>query len=293
MNQKKLVMGTRASKLALWQADHVRAQLALRWGCQAEIKKITTKGDLIQDRSLSQIGGKGLFLKEIEDELLSGTIDFAVHSMKDVPYDMPENLELAAILKRADPSDALVSRNNIPIQALPKGAVIGTSSLRRMVQLKNKFPHLVFKDLRGNVDTRLKKLDDGLYDAVVLASAGLMRLGLSDRISQRLDIVSSVGQGAMGIECCSGRPDLVRLLQGIEDNATAAAVHLERCYSRMIKGTCQTPMGCLVRADTADSQRFVLKCFKANPDGSDYFEKEISGAWCDGEKLVKEMLGVC
>ncbi|OVE81776.1 hydroxymethylbilane synthase [bacterium K02(2017)] len=287
----QIIIGTRASKLALWQAHHVKDLIESQLKIPVQIKKISTKGDQIQDRSLMEIGGKGLFLKEIEEELLADQIDIAVHSMKDVPYDLTAGLEIVAILARADSSDAFVCNQFNQIQDLPDKAVVGTSSLRRMLQLQKQYPHLKFKDLRGNVDTRLKKLDNGEFDAIILASAGLIRLGWESRIAQRLDIVSAVGQGAVGIEINSKRQEIKGLMKRLNHVHTEKIVTLERVFSKLIEGTCQTPMGCHVVANETDDHFFKLICFRANPDGSDYNEHELTGKWDDGERLLKELIG--
>ncbi len=286
MTLSQITIGTRASKLALWQAEHVKSLIEKQFSIPVNLKKISTKGDRILDRSLMDIGGKGLFLKEIEDELFSGSVDIAVHSMKDVPYEMPPGLIIAAILKREDPSDAFVSNKYSSIDEMPKASVVGTSSLRRMEQLKQTFPHLSFQSLRGNVDTRLKKLDQEEYDAVILASAGLIRLGFSDRIAQRLSIIPSVGQGAVGIECKQGRSDIVNLIEKLNHTETMKAVRIERHVAEKFKASCQTPFGCHVRQDPDDSQKFRLQLFHAKSDGSDVMVKEIFGKWEDGEELI-------
>lgn len=290
MAVSKITIGTRRSKLALWQADHVKDLIEKNFSIPVELKKITTSGDKFLDQPLHDIGGKGLFLKEIEDELLSGSIDIAVHSMKDVPYEIPDGLVIAAILRREDPSDAFVSQKYDSISAMPAGSVLGTASLRRMIQLKRKYPGLEFKVLRGNVDTRLRKLDEGQYDGVILATAGLIRLGYADRIRERLEIISAVGQGAVGIECRKDRAEISAMIQKLSDEATEKNVRLERYFSKKIQGTCDTPMGCFVRPDESNPKQFKLNCFLSKPDGTDYFEKEISGKWDDGERLIDDII---
>lgn len=275
---KPLVIGTRPSKLALWQAEHVKSLLAAQ-GVACELKKITTKGDKILDRSLVAIGGKGLFLKEIEDELIAGSVDLAVHSMKDVPYDLPRGLVLAAILPREDAADAWLSRDGKRISEMPAGAVVGTTSLRRQVQLKKMLPHLVFKDLRGNVDTRLNKLKAGEFDGIVLALAGLKRLGLAEHVTERLELVAAAGQGAIGIECREDAVAIIKILSGLNDAETARCVAVERNFLRSVNGSCQTPVGCHVVTDTQDKNRYVMRTFQANPDGSDARETRVTGSW--------------
>jgi hydroxymethylbilane synthase len=269
--KRHLIIGSRASKLALWQAEHVQALLKKN-GVVTQIKKITTEGDRIQDRSLWEIGGKGLFLKEIEDELVAGTIDLAVHSLKDVPYDLPTGLVIGAILEREDPSDAFVSLKYKSIKDLPSEAKVGTSSLRRLVQLKRKYPHLNYESLRGNVDTRLKKLAAGDFDAIILASAGLIRLGLEKRIGERLDIIPAAAQGAIGIECRAYDEGVLKNCALLNHEITACAVTLERDFLREVQGTCQTPVGCHVTLDPKDLSRYQMKAFVADVDGGNYRE---------------------
>lgn len=288
-----ITIGTRPSKLALWQAEHVRAQLQkLHPQLTIRLQKITTKGDQILDRSLMAIGGKGLFLKEIEDALLAGEIDLAVHSLKDVPFVLPDGLVLSAILEREDPSDAWINRENQPLQNMTAGAVIGTTSLRRKIQLQKRYPHLVFQDLRGNVDTRLAKLQNGLFDGIVLATAGLKRLGLAAHITHKLDIVSAVGQGAIGIECRDNDADVKLLVAPLNHEETSTCVAMERYFLKTVQGSCQTPLGALCTLaphpvcdhplpGTGRGQGegiFTLRCFLAEPDGSKYREESFLGA---------------
>lgn len=283
---RELIIGTRPSKLALWQAEHVKALLEACFGARVTLKKITTKGDKILDRSLVDVGGKGLFLKEIEDALLASEVDLAVHSMKDVPHSLPAGLAITAILEREDPSDAWVSGSGVKITDAKPGTVVGTTSLRRKFQLEKRYPGLVFKDLRGNVDTRLAKLDRGEFGAVVLATAGLKRLGFFGRITHTLDIVSAVGQGAVGIECRENDLQVCQMVAALNHDFTARAVNLERAFLKKVQGSCQTPLGCRVTEDPSDAGRFVLRCFLSKPDGSDYFEKTVGGLWSEGEKTV-------
>ncbi|EKD51989.1 MAG: porphobilinogen deaminase, partial [uncultured bacterium] len=267
MSLSEIIIGTRASALALWQAQHVKQLIESHHQIPVIIKKITTKGDQIVDRSLVAIGGKGLFVKEIEDELLEGTIGIAVHSMKDVPHSLPSGLILPAMLPRDDPRDVLVSRENNQLSDLPEGAVVGTTSLRRLFQVKTLRPDLEFKNLRGNVDTRLKKLDAGEYKAVILAAAGLKRLGLGERITEYLDIVPAVGQGAIGIECCEQNSDLVTLVSSLNDAESFCAVGMERYFARRVGATCQTPLACYIRSGETPGT-FHLSIYHAGPDGS-------------------------
>jgi hydroxymethylbilane synthase len=289
-----LVIGTRASKLAVWQAEHVKKLLHEKCGVSCLIKTITTKGDTILDRSLVDVGGKGLFIKEIEDELLAGTIDIAVHSMKDVPHTLDKGLTIAAILEREDPSDSFVSRKYLSISEMSAGAVVGTSSLRRMIQLKELYPHLKYEVLRGNVDTRIKKLEAGQYDAIILASAGLIRLGLAHEIKERLPIVPGVGQGALGIECCGigcrrAKEWIIDLIQCLDHGQTSRAINLERYFAKKIDASCQMAVGCLVRGQGSGDrgQGFVIDCFWEK-DGV-VRKEHREGKWEDGEKIVEEM----
>ncbi len=238
-------IGTRGSKLALWQADHVSGLISsLASKIKIEIKVIKTTGDKILDTPLSKIGGKGLFLKEIEDALIENEIDCAVHSLKDVPTELPNGLEIVAILERESPEDVLVSQQNLKFEDLPPGAIIGSSSLRRLCQLKRRRSDLVYKDLRGNVDTRLKKLDEGEFTAIVLAHAGLKRLGLKNRISQVLDLIPAVAQGAIGIEVRSNDQELKQFLKPLNHSATEVCVTAERAFLKVVQGGCQVPVGC-------------------------------------------------
>jgi hydroxymethylbilane synthase len=243
---RRLVIATRESRLALWQAHHVQALLrALYPECSVELLGMTTTGDQILDRSLSEIGGKGLFTKELEVALADGRADLAVHSLKDVPMELPEGFELAAVLRREDPRDAFVSVHHGSIEALPQGARIGTSSLRRAAQLAQWRPDLNILPLRGNLDTRLSKLDRGDYEAIVLAAAGLKRLGLAARIRQLLPATSSLpapGQGALGIEILSSRSDLRSTLSPLVDRQTWVEVTAERAVSRALGGSCRIPL---------------------------------------------------
>ena len=241
---RKLVIATRESRLAMWQAEHVRALLEQR-GHSVSLLGMTTKGDQILDRSLSKVGGKGLFVKELELALEEGRADLAVHSLKDVPMDLPEGFSLACVMEREDPRDALVSPNYGSLSDLPQGAVIGTSSLRRVVLLRALRPDLKIEPLRGNLDTRLRKLDEGQYHAIVLAAAGLKRLGLAQRIRQTfepVEMLPSAGQGALAIEVRSERSDLLELLAPLADQRTWMAVAAERAVSRAMGGSCSMPL---------------------------------------------------
>ncbi|MBC7608726.1 MAG: hydroxymethylbilane synthase [Polaromonas sp.] len=247
---KKVVIATRESRLALWQAEHVKALLESRLGWQVELLGMTTLGDQILDRSLSKVGGKGLFVKELEVALIEGRADIAVHSLKDVPMDLPEGFALACVLEREDPHDAFVSNKFAALADLPKGSVVGTSSLRRLVLLKALRSDLKIEPLRGNLDTRLRKLDEGQYDAIVLAAAGLKRLGMADRIRSSFvttDMLPAAGQGALGIEVCSDRADLLEALATLADMPTWLAVTAERTVSRAMGGSCSMPLAAFTR----------------------------------------------
>ncbi len=239
------VIATRESRLALWQAEHVRDALVARFGLQVELLGMTTRGDQILDRALSKVGGKGLFVKELETALEEGRAHLAVHSLKDVPMDLPAGFVLAAIWEREDPRDAFVSSNFASVDALPQGAVVGTSSLRRVVQLLSRRPDLQIEPLRGNLDTRLRKLDEGGYDAIVLAAAGLKRLGLASRIRTTFDperMIPAAGQGALGIEVREDATELRALLAKTIHWPTFLSCHAERAVSRSLGGSCSMPL---------------------------------------------------
>ncbi|HEX8873098.1 MAG TPA: hydroxymethylbilane synthase [Nitrosospira sp.] len=274
----KIVIATRESVLALWQANFIRDRLAeLYPQTEFSISGMTTRGDQILDKSLSKIGGKGLFIKELEQALEEGRADIAVHSMKDVPMDMPPGYALAAIGEREDPRDAFVSARYASLDALPAGSVVGTSSLRRESQLRARFPHLKVQPLRGNVQTRLRKLDEGQFAAIILAAAGLKRLGLAHRITVFLSpelSLPAVGQGALGIECLAGRADLVELVQPLHHLQTAQCVEAERAMSRTLGGSCQVPLGGF--AEIA-GEVLRLRGFVARPDGTQIISDELSG----------------
>lgn len=265
----RLVIATRASRLALWQAEHVRQSLReLYPNLDVELLKLSTRGDEILDRSLSKVGGKGLFVKELENALLDGRADLAVHSLKDVPVDMAAPFRLAVIMARADCRDAFVSPRYESLESLPVGAVVGTSSLRRESQLKARFPHLVIQPLRGNLDTRLSKLDNGQYDAIILAAAGLQRLGLADRIRSFISVEDSLpaaGQGALGIEILDSRPDLLEFLAPLSCPDTTVCALAERSVSRALGGSCQVPLAAYAQVTGRDVH---LRALIAMPDAS-------------------------
>ena len=283
---EKLVIASRESALAMWQAEYIRDRLrALYPQTQVSILGMTTQGDQILDVTLSKIGGKGLFVKELETALENGSADIAVHSLKDVPMHLPEGFMLACIGEREDPRDAFVSNNHANLEALPAGSVVGTSSLRRESQLRARFPHLKIEPLRGNVQTRLRKLDEGKYAAIILAAAGLKRLGLGARIRDLIATEKSlpaVGQGALGIECRTDRPDLKALLAPLHHADTAYCVMAERALSRALAGSCQVPLGGYAEVE-GDTLR--LRGFVASPDGQRMARAELRGLTTDPEAL--------
>jgi len=243
---RRLVIATRESALAMWQARHVQGRLAALYPrASVELLGLTTQGDQILDRPLAAIGGKGLFIKELEVAMAEGRADLAVHSLKDVPMELPPGFALAAIAAREDPRDAFVSNRFAALAALPAGAIVGTSSLRREAQLRERHPGLDVRPLRGNVNTRLRKLDEGQYDAIILAAAGLKRLGFGERIRDLIDPGDSLpapGQGALALECRADRPDVVAALAPLVDVSTTLAVTAERAFSRALSGSCHTPL---------------------------------------------------
>lgn len=283
MSDKLLRIATRESPLALWQAEYVQAQLLQAHpGLTVELVPMTTRGDQILTSPLSQIGGKGLFIKELEVAMLEGRADIAVHSMKDVPMEFPEGLGLLAICEREDCRDAFVSNQYQSFEALPQGAVIGSSSLRRQCQLRALRPDLQLRDLRGNVGTRLRKLDAGEYDAIILASAGLLRLGMPERIAQYLPVEVSLpagGQGAVGIE---GRLDdsaTQALLACLHHENTALCVSAERAMNAQLQGGCQVPIAALAQlSETDKGTQLYLRGLVGTVDGSHILRSEISGA---------------
>ncbi len=263
----KLVIATRESRLALWQAEHVQSLLQAQ-GHQVGLLGMTTRGDQILDRSLSKVGGKGLFVKELEVALEEGRADIAVHSLKDVPMDLPDGFGLACVMEREDPRDALVSNRFASLAELPAGSVVGTSSLRRVVLLRALRPDLRIEPLRGNLDTRLRKLDDGQYEAIVLAAAGLKRLGLAGRIRQVFEpetMLPAAGQGALGIEVRSARPELPRALAPLAHQPTWLAVTAERAVSRAMGGSCSMPLAAYARFSAGDTLH--LRAAWGDPDG--------------------------
>lgn len=283
---ERVVIASRESALAMWQARHVQSQLsALYPRIAISILGMTTEGDRKLGTSLAGIGGKGLFVKELEDALAQGRADIAVHSVKDVPMSLPPGFTLAAITERADPRDAFVSGRYRRLGELPAGSRVGTSSLRRESQLRARYPQLVIQPLRGNVQTRLRKLDEGQYDAIILAAAGLKRLNLEQRITALLtpeESLPAVGQGALGLECRSGREDLIRLLAPLNHHSTAACVSAERALSRALAGSCNVPLGGFAEIS---GDRLRLRGFVGSPDGKQLVSAELEGPAAEPEAL--------
>ncbi|MGB4466526.1 MAG: hydroxymethylbilane synthase [Azovibrio sp.] len=286
----RIVIASRASRLAMWQAEHVQARLAtLHPGAEVVILGMTTQGDQILDRPLAEIGGKGLFIKELEVAMQEGRADLAVHSMKDVPMEMPEGYILPVISARENPRDAFVANRYADLDELPAGAVVGTSSLRREALLRAKYPQLQIKSLRGNLDTRLKKLDEGQYDAIILAAAGLIRLGLKARIRTVLTPEQSLpapGQGALGIEVLAGRADAEAWVAPLNDPETAHCVKAERAFSRALGGSCQVPLGGYAMLENG---QLWLRGFVATPDGKQMVSGERRGNPADDEALGRQL----
>lgn len=287
----KLVrIATRKSALALWQAEFVKAQLEhFHDDVRVELVPMSTQGDIILDTPLAKIGGKGLFVKELEQAMLDGRADIAVHSMKDVPVEFPDDLELHTICEREDPRDAFVSNNFANIDALPQGAIVGTSSLRRQCQIRAMRPDLEIRDLRGNVNTRLAKLDSGQYDAIILAAAGLIRLEMGERIRDFIEPEVSLpanGQGAVGIECRIDDTVTKALLAPLEHNETRIRVNAERAMNRHLEGGCQVPIGAYA---LVEGEQVHLRGLVGAIDGSEILRDEISGHVDDAEKLGVEL----
>ncbi|CAH9055131.1 hydroxymethylbilane synthase [Pseudoalteromonas sp. S3260] len=287
----KLVrIATRKSALALWQAEFVKAQLEhFHDDVRVELVPMSTQGDIILDTPLAKIGGKGLFVKELEQAMLDGRADIAVHSMKDVPVEFPDDLELHVICEREDPRDAFVSNNFANIDALPQGAIVGTSSLRRQCQIRALRPDLEIRDLRGNVNTRLAKLDSGQYDAIILAAAGLIRLEMGERIRDFIEPEVSLpanGQGAVGIECRINDEVTKALLAPLEHSETRIRVNAERAMNRHLEGGCQVPIGAYA---LVDGDQVHLRGLVGAIDGSEILRDEISGHVDDAEKLGIEL----
>jgi len=294
LTEKLIRIATRQSPLALWQAEHV-AELLVRAfpGVRTQLVKMVTRGDKILDAPLAKVGGKGLFVKELEQGMLEGVADIAVHSMKDVPVDFPEGLHLASILTREDPTDAFVSNHYASLNELPANARIGTSSLRRECQIKEKLPDAQVMPLRGNVNTRLAKLDAGEYDAIILASAGLKRLGMANRITQSLDAsvsLPAIGQGAIGIECRIDDVEVNAMLTALHDAETGLCVVAERAMNARLNGGCQVPIAGFA---LLQGEQLFMRGLVGNPDGSVIYRSERSGGLDQGAvigRLIAEDL---
>ncbi|MCF6250833.1 MAG: hydroxymethylbilane synthase [Methylococcaceae bacterium] len=279
-------IATRKSPLALWQAEHVAERLERLFPqIKTELVKMVTKGDKILDAPLAKVGGKGLFVKELEQGMLEGSADIAVHSMKDVPVEFPEGLHLAAILKREDPTDAFVSNNYRSLEDLPDNAKIGTSSLRRQCQIKEKFPDVEILSLRGNVNTRLAKLDAGEYDAIILASAGLKRLGMGERITKCLDagvMLPAIGQGAIGIECRADDNEINTFVQALHDEDTTIRVTAERAMNARLNGGCQVP---IAGFSEIQGDQLLMRGLVGSPDGKILYRAERQGSFAQAKEI--------
>jgi hydroxymethylbilane synthase len=278
----KLVIATRRSALALWQAEHVREQLSIvHRGCAIELLGLTTQGDRRADIPLADIGGKGLFIKELEQALADGRADLAVHSLKDVPMELPRGFALPAIMAREDPRDAFVSNRYASLAELPAGSTVGTSSLRREAQIRERHPQLEVEPLRGNVNTRLHRLDAGNHAAIILAAAGLKRLGFADRVTALLDPAESlpaIGQGALALECRADRTDVIEALAPLADRETALAVAAERAFGSRLAGDCRTPLAAYA---TWRGGELWLRGLIASRDGSEVLRGERAGRCAD------------
>ena len=286
MSLREIRIATRKSALALWQAEYVKARLEQAHpGLAVSLVPMVSRGDKLLDSPLSKIGGKGLFVKELENALLDNQADIAVHSMKDVPMDFPEGLGLYCICEREDPRDAFVSNTHDSLQALPQGAVVGTSSLRRQTQLLARRPDLQIRFLRGNVNTRLAKLDAGEYDAIILAAAGLIRLGFADRIKASISVEDSLpagGQGAVGIECRSADSDIHALLAPLHHHDSAVRVSAERALNKHLNGGCQVPIACYA---VLEGDQVWLRGLVGDPAGSLSLSAEARGPQANAEAL--------
>ena len=286
----RIRIATRQSALALWQANHVKALLEeAHPGMAVEILGMTTEGDRNKTSPLSRLGGKGVFVKELEVALMQGDADIAVHSMKDVPVELPQGLEIAAICQRADPRDAFVSNDYGAIGEMPPGSRVGTSSLRRRLQLEREFPELEYPELRGNVDTRLRKLDDGEYDAIILATAGLSRLGWEARIRERIDpeiCLPAAGQGAVGIECVADAAAVKEVLAAINHDDTAVCVHAERLISAGLGASCNLPIAAFAQLSGED---IAISGFVSDLVGDSYIHAFAEGRRDDASSLALDV----
>ncbi len=286
----KIRIATRKSPLALWQANYVKQQLlAIHPDLSVELIPMVTKGDILLDSPLSKIGGKGLFVKQLEEAILNNEADIAVHSIKDIPVHFPNGLTLATICKRDDVRDAFISNRYENLSQLPSGAVVGTSSLRRQCQLRALYPHLHIKDLRGNIGTRLAKLDNQEYDAIILAAVGLKRLSLQDRIKQYIDtdvILPAVGQGAIGIETRANDKQILALLAPLDDQHSRICIQAERAMNQQLQGGCQVPIACY--SQILDDKLF-LKGLVGKTDGSTIIKVPLSGSITQAEQLGRDV----
>ncbi|MFQ1005682.1 hydroxymethylbilane synthase [Gilliamella sp. CG22] len=286
----KIRIATRKSPLALWQANYVKQQLlAIHPDLSVELIPMVTKGDILLDSPLSKIGGKGLFVKQLEEAILNNEADIAVHSIKDIPVHFPDGLTLATICKRDDVRDAFISNRYENLSQLPSGAVVGTSSLRRQCQLRALYPHLYIKDLRGNIGTRLAKLDNQEYDAIILAAVGLKRLSLQDRIKQYIDtdvILPAVGQGAIGIETRANDKQILALLAPLDDQHSRICIQAERAMNQQLQGGCQVPIACY--SQILDDKLF-LKGLVGKTDGSTIIKVPLSGSITQAEQLGRDV----
>ncbi|MDD6382290.1 hydroxymethylbilane synthase [Mitsuokella sp.] len=291
MKNDTIIIGTRSSKLALWQADYVADCLQKTYpSLHVEKRLMTTKGDKILDAPLAKIGGKGLFTKELEQDMLAGGIDIAVHSLKDMPTEVPEGLVISAITKRFDPGDAVVSPRYKTLRDLPQGAKVGTSSLRRKAQLLHVRPDLHIEDLRGNVNTRLRKLEEDHFDAIILAVAGLKRLGFGDRITEVLPqelVLPAVGQGALAIETRCDDQEVRQLIDFLNDEKTVCCAEAERAFLARVEGGCQVPVG--VYATPLGEDRLRVQAVIASLDGSRLYRDEMSGSTAEATVLGREL----
>lgn len=292
-DKRTVRIGTRKSQLALVQTYWVKAELAKHFpNIEFEVEEMSTKGDKILDVPLAKIGDKGLFTKELEVGMLNNTTDLAVHSLKDLPTNLPEGLMLGCVTKRVDPADALVvheKNQEHQLETLPPGSIIGTSSLRRLAQLRHHYPHLEFKDIRGNLNTRLAKLDSGDYDAIILAVAGLQRLGMGDRIHQHIApeiSLHAVGQGALGIECREGDEEILKVLKVLEDADSCDRALAERSFLRELEGGCQVPIGVNT---SIENDHLTIVGMVASLDGKQMLKDTVSGNRKETEQLGKDL----
>ncbi|UOF93536.1 MAG: hydroxymethylbilane synthase [Bordetella sp.] len=291
LHPNHLIIATRSSLLAIKQAEQVKNIIcSLYPNCTTEISSMKTRGDRILDRSISQIGGKGLFVKELELALIDGRADLAVHSLKDVPLNLEAPLEICSILKRGDPRDAFISNNYESLRDMPSGSIVGTSSLRRESQLRARYPSLIVKPLRGNIETRLRKLDNGVFSGIILAAIGLKRIGLENRICEFLetsDFLPSPGQGALGIEIDTRRSDIKSCLAPLSCKSTTACLKAERSVSRALSGSCQIPLAAY--AQIHPDNKLLLQALVSSPDGKNFIYGKQIGSITDADIMGKNM----